>query len=121
MLYGLSVIFFALVGGEALRQIFNLPIPSVVLGMLLLTFWCILRKGAETRLALASEGLLRYLGVLFVPAGVGLIELGDRLQTQGLAMLVTIMLSTMVTLLVTAWVLNFLLLRRKNNQDESSS
>ena len=121
MLYGLSIIFLALVGGEVLRQVFNLPIPSVVLGMLLLTLWCILRKGAEGRLALASEGLLRYLGVLFVPAGVGLIELGDRLQSQGVAMLVTIMFSTMVTLLVTAWVLNYLLLRRNNNQAEQSS
>ncbi len=121
MLYGLSIIFFALVGGEVLRQVFNLPIPSVVLGMLLLTLWCVLRRGAESRLALASNGLLRYLGLLFVPAGVGLIELGDRLEAQGVAMLVTIMLSTMLTLLVTAWVLNFLLLRREKKQPEQSS
>ena len=113
MLYGLSIIFFALVCGEFLRQVLNLPIPSVVVGMLLLTLWCVLRRGAEPRIVLASEGLLRYLGVLFVPAGVGLIELGDKLQTQGLAMLVTILLSTMITLVVTAWVLNRLLSRRK--------
>lgn len=122
MLYGLSIIFFALVSGELLRQLFNLPIPSVVLGMLLLTAWCILRRGAETRLALASEGLLRYLGILFVPAGVGLMELGNKLQTQGVAMLVTIILSTVVTLLVTGLVLNALLSRRKSTPvDESSS
>lgn len=124
MLYGLSIIFFALVSGEFLRQLLHLPIPSVVLGMLLLTAWCIFRRGAETRLALASEGLLRYLGILFVPAGVGLMELGDTLQTQGVAMLVTIILSTLITMLVTAWVLNTLLSRRKtaiNPSEESSS
>jgi holin-like protein len=120
MLYGLSIIFLALVSGELLRQLFNLPIPSVVLGMLLLTLWCVVRGRAESKIALASEGLLRYLGVLFVPAGVGLIELGDRLEAQGIAMMVTIMLSTLVTLLVTAWVLNFLLLRRQKKQPESS-
>jgi len=119
MLYGLSIIFLALVGGEVLRQLFALPIPSVVLGMLLLTLWCVLRGRAETRIAQASEGLLRYLGILFVPAGVGLIELGDRLEAQGLAMMVTILLSTLITLLVTAWVLNALLLRRQQKQPES--
>ncbi len=119
MLYGLSIIFLALVGGELLRQLFNLPIPSVVLGMLLLTLWCVLRGKAESKIARASEGLLRYLGILFVPAGVGLIELGDRLEAQGVAMMVTIMLSTLITLLVTAWVLNFLLLRRQKKQSET--
>lgn len=120
MLYGLSVIFLALVGGEFVRQLFDLPIPSVVLGMLLLTLWCVVRGKAELRVAQASEGLLRYLGILFVPAGVGLIELGDRLEAQGLAMMVTIMLSTLLTLLTTAWILNFLLLRRQKKVAESS-
>ncbi|WP_027468109.1 CidA/LrgA family protein [Deefgea rivuli] len=124
MLYGLSIIFFALLCGEFLRQLLGLPIPSVVLGMLLLTAWCIFRRGTEPRVTAVSEGLLRYLGVLFVPAGVGLIELGDKLATQGIAMLITIMLSTLITLLATAWVLNALLSRRKaaeNASEESSS
>ncbi|MBM5575747.1 CidA/LrgA family protein [Deefgea sp. CFH1-16] len=113
MLYGLSIIFLALVSGELLRQLFQLPIPAVVIGMLLLTAWCIVRRGAEPRVVYASEGLLRYLGILFVPAGVGLIELGDKLKSQGVAMVVTILMSTVITLLVTGLVLQFLLARRK--------
>ncbi|MCB5195139.1 CidA/LrgA family protein [Deefgea salmonis] len=118
MLYGLSIVFLALVSGEFLRQLFHLPIPAVVIGMLLLTAWCIVRGGVESRVAYASEGLLRYLGILFVPAGVGLIELGDKLKSQGIAMLVTILISTLVTLLVTGVVLQFLLLRRKEKLNQ---
>ncbi|WP_297577052.1 CidA/LrgA family protein [uncultured Deefgea sp.] len=121
MLYGLSVVFLALVSGEFLRQLFQLPIPAVVIGMLLLTAWCIVRRGVEPRVAYASEGLLRYLGILFVPAGVGLIELGDKLKSQGIAMLLTILISTMVTLLVTGVVLQFLLLRRKEKLNQRAA
>ncbi|QZA79698.1 CidA/LrgA family protein [Deefgea piscis] len=121
MLYGLSIIFLALVSGELLRQLFQLPIPAVVIGMLLLTAWCIVRRGAEQRVVYASEGLLRYLGILFVPAGVGLIELGDKLKSQGVAMVVTILISTVITLLVTGLVLQFLLARRKAKLTQQAS
>ncbi|QKJ67531.1 CidA/LrgA family protein [Deefgea piscis] len=121
MLYGLSIIFLALVSGELLRQLFQLPIPAVVIGMLLLTAWCIVRRGAEPRVVYASEGLLRYLGILFVPAGVGLIELGDKLKSQGVAMVVTILMSTVITLLVTGLVLQFLLARRKAKLTKQAS
>ena len=120
-MYGLSIIFLALVSGELLRQLFQLPIPAAVIGMLLLTAWCIVRRGAEQRVVYASEGLLRYLGILFVPAGVGLIELGDKLKSQGVAMVVTILISTVITLLVTGLVLQFLLARRKAKLTQQAS
>ena len=47
-----------------------------------------------------SSLLIRYLTLLFVPAGVGLIDHWDRLMSHGIAMLVIIAISSVLTAVV---------------------
>lgn len=114
MLYGATVIFIALFAGEALVRLAHIPIPGPVLGMLLLTLWALLWRGIDRRVANFSTSLLRYLALLFIPAGVGLMTLGDKISEQGLALLLTIMCSTLITMGVTAVLLQYLLRRKAN-------
>ncbi|HSC81181.1 MAG TPA: CidA/LrgA family protein [Chitinolyticbacter sp.] len=113
MLYGLTVLCAFLLAGEMIARIAGLPIPGSVLAMLLLTGWLLMRRGVEPRVARVSSGLLRYMPLFFVPAGVGVMELGPRLATEGWAMAVVIALSTAITLAVTALTLQWLLRRRR--------
>ncbi|GAA5787003.1 murein hydrolase transporter LrgA [Chitiniphilus shinanonensis] len=112
MLYGLTVICAFLLAGELLSRLAGVPVPGAVLGMLLFTGWTMWRKDIEPRVARVGAGLLRYLPLLFVPAGVGLIELGPRLAQEGVAMIAVLVLSTAITLGVTALTLQWLLRRR---------
>lgn len=73
-LLGLGVLFAFAALGEFAGQRLKLPLPGSVLGMLLL--WLALGLGV-VRLSWverAADALLGVLGLLFVPAGVGLIE-----------------------------------------------
>lgn len=63
----------------------------------------------ETRSGRVAEGLLANLGVLFVPAGVGIIQHLDLVRAFGFPILAALFLSTVVTLIVTVWV--FLLVK----------
>jgi len=66
------------------------------------------RKGVAAPLRETSEGLLRYLPLLFVPAGVGLINHGVLLKQDLLVIVVTLVISTALTLAVTVLVLQWL-------------
>ncbi|UXY16251.1 CidA/LrgA family protein [Chitiniphilus purpureus] len=112
MLFGLTVICAFLLAGEAVGRLLGLPVPGAVLGMLLLTAWLMGRRQVPARLARVSAGLLRYLPLLFVPAGVGLMALGPTLAREGIAMLLVLLLSSAITLAATALTLQWLLRRR---------
>ena len=58
----------------------------------------------------AASGLLAALPLLFVPAGVGVVQYLGLLREQGLALAVALVVSTVATLLVTVGV--FLLVKR---------
>ncbi|WP_028455330.1 CidA/LrgA family protein [Chitinilyticum litopenaei] len=117
MLYGFTFLVLFQLAGEMLSRGLHLPVPGPVLGMLLLAAWCTLRRGVDDRVGRVCQALLRYMALLFVPAGVGLMLLGPLLRDEGWAMLAVLVLSTVVTLLVSAWTLQ-MLLRRFPARDE---
>ncbi|WP_373974637.1 CidA/LrgA family protein [Chitinibacter sp. SCUT-21] len=117
MLYGITIIFAALFLGEALCILLHLPLPGSVLGMLLLLLAALIKRGFDLRVVEVSNHLLRYMALLFIPAGVGLMTLGDLLGQQGLALLLTMVFSTVVTMAVTGLVLQWLLRRQRRNKD----
>ena len=76
LLAGLAVLWLFLLAGRGLGDLLGLPLPGSVLGMLLL--WGALETGV-VRLAWIDAGaraLLAILGLLFVPAGAGVVEYG---------------------------------------------
>ena len=109
---------FQLVGEVAARGL-ALPAPGPVIGLALLVValslyqrWRPLDEEAlaESDLGKAARGLLAALPLLFVPAGVGVVQYMSLLREQGLALAVAVVLSTVATLLATVGV--FLLVKR---------
>jgi holin-like protein len=49
----------------------------------------------------ASRGLLAHLSLLFIPAGVGVVQKLDLLAEHGIAILLILAVSVVITLLVT--------------------
>jgi putative effector of murein hydrolase LrgA (UPF0299 family) len=86
----------------------HLPLPGPVVGMLLLLFalrWPIVQDSVRV----VAEFLLQHLSLLFVPVGVGVMTHLDVLGRYGARIAIVIVLSTWISLAVTALVLRALM------------
>ncbi|WP_028303798.1 CidA/LrgA family protein [Oceanospirillum maris] len=106
MLFGLLVLLLCQFFGELIVRYLEWPFPGPVVGMVLLLVGLMINGGVPTGVRQASEGLLTYLALLFVPAGVGLMVHYQLIAADGIVIITTLIVSTAVTLLVTGLVLN---------------
>ena len=109
-LCGLLLLFGFAWTGEALHRR-GLGLPGAVIGLVLLAV--VLGLTGRTRLAMlrrllapACGGLIRYMGVLFVPAGVGVLTELDLIRREWAPLLAGVAGSTLVTLAVTGWLMH---------------
>ena len=110
MIASLSLILLCQLAGEVFVRGFGLPMPGPVVGLLFLLLLLLARDrfvalargplqqdGVEN----ASRGLLAHLSLLFVPAGVGVVQKLDLVAEHGIAVAAVLAISVVVTLLVT--------------------
>ncbi len=109
LILGLIILIAYHQTGEALMHWTGWPIPGSVVGMLLLFLSLVLFKSPANAVQPAAEFLLRHLALFFVPAGVGIMVLFDLIAEEWLAMLVGMVLSTLISLVFTAWVMQLLM------------
>lgn len=105
MVQGFMILLVCQLAGEWLMVSLGWPIPGPVAGMLLLLAGLLLLGRVPDGLRLPAEGLVRHLSLLFVPAGVGLMLFADTLAQQWLTIIASLVLSTLITLSLTAWML----------------
>ncbi len=91
--------------GEGISAHFALPVSGSVIGLVLLFVILCLRGGIPDGVAEASDGLLKYLAMLFVPAGVGIMVYGEVLLDVWLPTSVAVVLATLLTLGISATVM----------------
>lgn len=94
--------------GEVIARTLALPIPGPVIGMALLFVALSLRGGPGESLQTTSLTLLSHLSLLFVPAGVGIIVHLSRVADEWPALLAALIVSTFVSMAVTALVMKAL-------------
>ena len=109
MLESLALLLALQTIGEVLSYALNLPIPGPVIGMVMLLALLALRPAVVTRLKSTTTALLQHLSLLFVPAGVGVMVHWQRLSSEGLAIIVAIVVSTVLAIAVTALTVRALL------------
>jgi putative effector of murein hydrolase LrgA (UPF0299 family) len=105
MLAALTLILCCQLAGELFVEASGLPVPGPVVGMVLLFSWLVLRKGVAEDLGRTADALLRNLALLFVPAGVGVVLHLGLLGREGLAISAALVVSTLLTVAVTALVM----------------
>jgi holin-like protein len=107
MIFSLTVILLCQLVGEVVVRGAGLPVPGPVLGMLLLAILFLrdrlraVAAEADGALEATGKGLLAHLSLLFVPAGVGVIQRLDVFASYGVALSVSLVLSTIAALLAT--------------------
>jgi holin-like protein len=127
MIASLGLILLCQLAGEVIVRGLGLPMPGPVVGLLFLLLLLLARDrfvalargplqqdGVEN----ASRGLLAHLSLLFVPAGVGVVQKLDLVAEHGIAVAAVLAVSVVVTLLVT--VATFLVASRLMSRGRSA-
>ena len=94
--------------GEGLAYAFSLSVPGPVIGMLLLFCCLLLKPDVAPKLTPTALEFLKHLSLLFVPAGVGVMVYGRQVAAEWLPITAALLVSTMVSLAVTALVVRWL-------------
>ena len=109
ILGGLLVLLGCQFLGESIKVISGAPLPGAVIGMLILLTTLIVRGGVPNWLGEASSRIIGPLSLLFLPPAVGLFFLGSRFADQWPAVIGAVVLGTLVTLVVTSALMQWLL------------
>lgn len=109
MLKAIALLFLLQCGGDLLVARTSLPIPGMVIGLVLLLLFLLAQsRGADAEtsipedLSRTAKTLHDHFGLLFVPAGVGVMADAGRLAAHGAALLLVVLLSTTITMSVGA-------------------
>lgn len=118
MIGALSVLLVCQLLGTVLAHAAGWPIPGPVLGLVVLLVFLIWRRGPSPELQQTAQGLLRNLGLLFVPAGVGIVAEFGVLRRNALAIAVAIPVSTILALGVTGLLMQLLARADQSRADQ---
>ncbi|HEY2132980.1 MAG TPA: CidA/LrgA family protein [Acetobacteraceae bacterium] len=114
MLVSLAILFGAQLIGEMLRQALHLPLPGPVIGMFLLAAGLVIRdrlrapesEATPSPLTRTANTLIGNMGLLFVPAGVGVMAELGVLRQDWLPILAALIISTVLGVVVTGLVMH---------------
>jgi putative effector of murein hydrolase LrgA (UPF0299 family) len=112
MIAALTLLLSCQLAGEILARLLALPVPGPVLGLALLFLMLQLRARLNPQaaaietlpLGTVAAVLLAHLSLLFVPAGAGIVRHAGTILAHGPSLLAALVLSTALTLVVTAFV-----------------
>lgn len=95
--------------GEVIQKASGLPLPGPVIGMVILFIGLLIRGEVPEALGSVAKNLLDNLALLFVPAGVGVLTHLALVEDEWLPISLALVLSTVITIAVTALLLSWLL------------
>lgn len=101
MIGGLLSLLLCQLAGEALARALGLPVPGPVLGLALLLGALLARGAVPEALGRTADGLLAHLGLLFVPAGVGVVVHLQVLADDAAAIALAVLGGTLLAIGVT--------------------
>ena len=115
MMKALLTLIGCQLAGELLRSALALPVPGPVIGMFMLTATLAFRSrysktnesGFGRTLERTAETLIASMGLLFVPAGVGIISEAGLLRQEWLPIVAALFGSTILGLVVTGLVMHW--------------
>jgi putative effector of murein hydrolase LrgA (UPF0299 family) len=108
MIFSLGLLLLCQLIGEALAHGLDLPLPGPVIGMILLLVLLLVRDKlaavlpneiGDGTLEKTSNGLLAHLSLMFIPAGVGVVQRLDLVVDHGVALFIALVLSTALAML----------------------
>lgn len=104
--------------GEVLYYLLPLPIPATIYGLVIMLGLLILKIVPLDAVKETAEFLIEIMPVMFIPAGVGLIVYWSQLREFLLPICVIMIVSSILVMLVTGKVSDFLINKKGADRDE---
>jgi len=117
MIKGLVILLLYQGTGEILARGLSSPIPGPVIGLVMLLATLLWRRKTDPDLQMVSIGLTSHLGLLFVPAAVGVVSFLPLLSGHMLSIGLVLVLSVVLAMSTTALILK----RRPPAEDQTAS
>jgi holin-like protein len=108
MVRAIMILLLCQLAGTVVQESTQLPVPGPVMGLVLLLGILAWRGGPDEELRGTANGFLKYLGLLFVPAGVGVVTELHEIRANALALFVAIPVSTILAIAVTGVLMQWL-------------
>lgn len=94
--------------GELVAKFFLPLIPGPVIGLVLLLAWLRVRGSVPASVDLVATAFSQHLGLLFVPAAVGVVMFWPNIRDHAVAVVAALVVSVVATMAVTALVVRAL-------------
>jgi holin-like protein len=102
MLAKLASLMVFQLAGEAIVKGLGVTFPGPLCGMLLLLLYLFATGGPSKELTTVATTLIDHLGLLFVPAGTAIVAYGALFASDGLPVMLALLVSTTVAVHVNA-------------------
>jgi len=116
VLGAITVLVLCQLAGEAIVRLFGLPLPGPVAGMVILFIGLLIKGGVPKPLDRVTRGILGNLGLLFVPASVGVMVQTDILVAEAGPIAAAVLISTPLTMVVSGLTMQWLDRRARKDQ-----
>lgn len=104
MLQGIITLVSLQLLGEIVSHYLAIPIPGAIIGMVLLLIYLMVKGYVSTELSETSGKLFPYLPLLLIPASVGVIQYGELLEKEGIAVLAALVISLVISFIATPFI-----------------
>ena len=108
-IFSFTILLFFQFIGTMLSQLLHLPLPGVLTGLILLAVALATGLIPMRIVEQAADALLGEMGLFFVPIAVGLVLYADLLFQNIVAILLTILISTLFVLCLTGKIVDLVL------------
>ena len=115
-----ALIYACLYAGIYLSSLLPITIPGSIIGMLILFVLLALQILPAKWVNPGCYVLIRYMALLFVPIGVGVMQYDDMLRAQFGPIVVSCAISTLIVFLVVSWSTHLVHGERKTVSKEES-
>ncbi|KZZ37084.1 MULTISPECIES: CidA/LrgA family protein [unclassified Oleiphilus] len=105
MIFGLLILCAISIFASLVTELFNIPVPGAILGLLLLTGICVLRGKTGASLDCSSQVLTILIPLLIMPSCIGIMDHWHLIKKEWLAILIAISSSVIFTLVTTPWLI----------------
>ena len=112
VLYVVALLLVLQLVGEWFVRLAALPLPGALVGLLMLFAGLVWRGKMPVALRDTAKHVLQHLMLLFIPAVAGIMLHFDRLAREWLPFLLACIVGTIITIVVTALTLSWMLKRQ---------
>lgn len=102
--------------GEIMKYFIPLPIPGSIYGLILMFVLLLTKVIKVEHVKETGEFLIEIMPLMFIPAGVGLVNSWSQLQPFLVPLLVITVVSTFVVMIVTGKVTDFLISKKEGKK-----